>query len=146
MIGFVVGLLAFVVNLSGAETTEDLHWLHDQQGGIRGAILRLVAETMEDLHWLHDGLISLLGGGTIATTIVDMHWMVASFWLCMFCLAFHVVVSLLTPEEMTEDKAGLVWPHPLDALSSPGWKGIGNYKVLSVLLFGTLVVLYAILR
>jgi solute:Na+ symporter, SSS family len=121
VIGFVVGVFAFVVSLSGQDT-------------------------MPNLHWLHDGLITALGGGDMATTIVDMHWMVASFWLCVVCLAFHVVVSLLTPEELTEDKAALVWSHPLDALRSPGWRGIGNYKVLSVLLFGTLVALYVVLR
>ncbi len=119
--GFVVGVLAFVVSLSGNES-------------------------MENLHPLHDGLINLLGGGSIATTIVNVHWMVASFWLCMSCLVLHVVVSLLTPEELTKDKATLVWSHPFAALRSPGWKGIGNYKILSALLFGTLVLLYVILR
>jgi solute:Na+ symporter, SSS family len=118
--GFVLGVLAFVVNLSGTES-------------------------MESLHGLHDGLINLLGGGSLAETVVNMHWMVASFWLCMLCMAFHVVVSLATPEELTEQKAALVWAHPLDALRSPGWTGIGNYKILSAVLFGTLVVLYVVL-
>ncbi len=121
VVGFLVGVFAFVVSLS-------------------------TKESMQNLHGLHDGLISLLGGGSFATTVVNVHWMVASFWLCMFCIVFHIVVSLLTPEEFTEDKASLVWPHPLDALRSPGWKGIGNYKVLSALLFGTLVLIYVILR
>jgi SSS family solute:Na+ symporter len=121
IVGFVVGVFAFLVSLSGKET-------------------------MENLHWLHDGLISALRGGAVATAIVNMHWMLASFWLCMLCLLLHIVVSLATPEELTEEKAALVWSHPLDALTSPGWKGVGNYKVLSVLLFGTLVAIYAILR
>ncbi len=120
IVGFVVGLLAFVVSLSGKAN-------------------------MASLHPLHDGLISVLGGGSVANTIVNMHWMLASFWLCLFCLALHVVVSLVTPEELTKEKAALVWAHPLDALRSPGWKGIGNYKVLSGLLFGVLVALYALL-
>ena len=119
--GFVVGVLAFVVSLSGKAT-------------------------MENLHPLHNGLISALGGGVVATTIVNMHWMLASFWLCMFCLTLHVVVSLATPEELTREKAALVWAHPLDALRSPGWKGIGNYKALSALLFVVLVALYVILH
>lgn len=120
IVGFVVGVLAFVVSLSGQEN-------------------------MENLHSLHDSLIGSLGGGPMAVTVVDMHWMVASFWLCMMCLVFHIVVSLVTPDELTEEKAALVWPHPLDALRSPGWGGVGNYKVLSAVLFATLVALYVIL-
>jgi SSS family solute:Na+ symporter len=118
--GFVLGIFAFVVSLSGDES-------------------------MTALHPLHDGLISLLGGGKLAETIVNLHWMVASFWLCVIGIAIHVVVSLWTPEELTAEKAQLVWPHPLDALKSPGWTGIGNYKVLAALLLVFLVGIYAIL-
>jgi len=121
MAGFVAGVLAFIVSLSGSGKFEALEPLHA---------------------WL----IRTLGGGEFATMVVDMHFMVASFWLCMLCLVFHGVVSLFTPEELTDDKASLVWDHPLDALSSPGWPGIGNYKLLSALLFVSLVVLYTILR
>ena len=121
VVGFLVGVFAFFVNLSGTES-------------------------MDNLRWLHDGLIGLLGGSQLATTFIEMHWMVASFWLCMFCLAFHVFVSWLKPDQLTADQAALVWPHPMDALRSPGWKGIGNYKLLSLLLFSTLVVLYILLR
>ncbi len=119
--GFVVGVFAFIVNLSGQKN-------------------------MVSLHWLHDGLTRLLGGGSMAATIVDLHWMVASFWLCLFCLLFHICVSRLTPEDLTAEKASLVWDHPMDALRASGWKGIGNYKTLSLLLFGTLLLVYALLR
>jgi len=118
--GFVVGVLAFVVSLSGQAS-------------------------MVRLHPLHDGLIRVLGGGTAAKLLVDMHWMVASFVLCVLCLAFHVVVSRLTPEPLTREKAELVWKNPLAALSSPGWRGLGNYRVLSIVLLLFLLVVYALL-
>ena len=118
--GFVVGAFAFAVNLSGQE---NMTWLYP----------------------LHDGLIGVLGGGRFAQTIVDMHWMVASFWLCVLSLVFHVVVSLMTPEALTEEKAALVWPHPLDAIRSPGWRGLGNYKLLTLVLVALLVIVYVIL-
>ncbi len=120
IVGFIVGAFAFAVNLSGQEN-------------------------MTCLYPLHDGLIGALGGGWFAETIVDVHWMVASFWLCVLCLIFHVVVSLMTPEELTEEKAALVWPHPLDAMRGPGWSGLGNYKFLTIVLMVLLVVVYVIL-
>ena len=113
--GFFIGLFAFLVNLSGNDA-------------------------MQSLHWLRDVLVPIVGTG-----VVDVHWMVASFWLCLLCLAFHIGVSLLTPEELTEEKAALVWRRPIDALRSPGWSGLGNYKALSALLFVTLVAVYALL-
>jgi SSS family solute:Na+ symporter len=113
--GFVVGLFAFLVNLSGNAA-------------------------MQDLHWLRDVLVPVVG-----IEVVDVHWMVASFWLCLLCLGFHIGVSLWTPEALTETKAALVWRHPFDALRSPGWNGLGNYRALSALLFITLVAVYAFL-
>jgi SSS family solute:Na+ symporter len=118
--GFGLGLLAFLVSLSGKPE-------------------------MEGLHGIHDGLIRLLGGGRFATTVIDTHWMMASFWLCMLCTVIHVVVSLRTPEPLTEVRRQLVWEHPMDALRSPGWPGIGNYKFLSALLSVTLAIVYYLL-
>ena len=118
--GFGLGVLAFFVSLSG-------------QG------------QMTYLHPLHDGLLAALGGGTLAETIIEMHWMVASFWLCVLCLIIHVVVSLLTPEELTREQAELVWANPLDALRSPGWPGPGNYKLLTIILLAVLTAVYMIL-
>ncbi len=118
--GFVLGVLAFVMNLSGQE---NMTWLHP----------------------LHDALVGALGGGDFAETVVDVHWMVASFWLCVMCLIFHAVVSLVTPEEFTEEKAALVWANPLAALSSPGWRGLGIYKFLTIVLIASLVTVYVIL-
>lgn len=118
--GFVLGVCAFAISLSGQEN-------------------------MALLHPLHDGLIDLLGGGSFAHILVDMHWMVASFWLCVLCLAIHAAVSVATPEPLTEEKAKLVWSSPLDALSSPGWRGLGNYRVLAAGLLAVLVIVYTLL-
>ena len=118
MAGFVVGFLAFVLNQSN-----DFEWLKP----------------------MNDAAMSALGGGAFAELIVKMNSMVASFWLCLLCLAIHVVVSLLTPEEFTEEKASLVWDNPLSALSSPGWSGFGNYRVLTVVLLAFLIVTYYLL-
>jgi SSS family solute:Na+ symporter len=118
--GFVMGMFAFAVNLS-------------------------CQDHMTGLHPLNEAFRGLLGGGGFARMIVEMHWMVASFWLCVACLVLHVVVSKMTAEEMTEEKARLVWASPLEALRGPAWKGLGNFRVLTGLLVVSLVVIYVLL-
>jgi SSS family solute:Na+ symporter len=54
------------------------------------------------------------------------------------------LVSLFKPHQHTAQSEILVWDQPLAALSSPGWRGLGNYKVLAALLFATMVVLYVV--
>jgi len=71
-------------------------------------------------------------------------FMMASFYLFLLCCATLVLVSLFTPHKHTAESEKLVWSNPLEALRERGWKGIGNYKFLSVLLFVTMVVLYII--
>lgn len=72
--------------------------------------------------------------------------MMASFYLAVICAVVLVIVSLVRPQALTEEKAKLVWSNPLDCLRAPGWPGIGDYRVLSILLFVVMVVLYAIFR
>ncbi len=70
--------------------------------------------------------------------------MMASFYLAVICAGVLVVVSLVKPVALSEEKAKLVWTNPLDCLKAPGWRGIGDYRVLSVLLFVVMIVLYAV--
>jgi SSS family solute:Na+ symporter len=56
----------------------------------------------------------------------------------------QVLVSLASPHRHTSESEKLVWDRPLDCLRTPGWKGIGDYRVLSVLLFVMMVALYVI--
>lgn len=72
--------------------------------------------------------------------------MVASFYLCVICLVLQAFISAIVPHKHTPQSEKLVWTNPLEALRSPGWPGIGNYKVLSVLLFVIMVILYFLFR
>jgi len=76
----------------------------------------------------------------------EMPALLAGFYLCMVCIAIHIVVSLFKPHVHTEDSKSLVWGNPLDCLRAPGWKGIGDYRILSAILFVMMVVLYVIFR
>ena len=70
--------------------------------------------------------------------------MMATFYLFVLCLIIMVLVSLWKPHIHTAESEALVWKNPLDALRGKAWKGIGNYRFLSLLLFGTMVFLYVI--
>jgi SSS family solute:Na+ symporter len=76
------------------------------------------------------------------------HWnmrpMMATFYLFVVCLLIQILVSLRHPHEHTEDSERLVWSNPIDCLRSPGWPGLGNYKLLAFLLAAVMVGLYVI--
>jgi len=76
------------------------------------------------------------------------HWpvqfMYAAFGLFIICSAVLVVTSLIWPHKHTPQSEKLVWKHPWEALSSPGWKGPLNYKLLAGVLFVVMVTLYII--
>jgi SSS family solute:Na+ symporter len=70
--------------------------------------------------------------------------MMVTFYLFVLCSVILVVVSYRYPHQHTEESYNLVWKNPMEALKTQGWRGIGNYKILAVTLFFTMVVLYGI--
>lgn len=71
-------------------------------------------------------------------------FMVISFILAAICGVIMVVMSILYPEPLTEEKSKLVWKSPLEPLREKGWPGLGNYKLLSGVLALTMIALYII--
>jgi len=80
------------------------------------------------------------------TTHWDVPFMMASFYLACICTVIMVAVSLLAPKPLTEQQGALVWKSPLEAFQGAAWRGLGNYKVLSVILLIVMVTLYCIFR
>ena len=73
-------------------------------------------------------------------------FMLMAFYLLCFCIVLQVALTIARPKLAAEDPQKLYWPHPLDALKSPGWPGLANYKVLAALVFIAMCVLYYIFR
>jgi solute:Na+ symporter, SSS family len=71
-------------------------------------------------------------------------FMVISFILAVVCALVMVVASFLFPEPITDEKRQFVWKSPLEPLAEKGWSGLGNYKLLSAVLAGTMIALYVI--
>ncbi len=84
--------------------------------------------------------------GWIPSFIYTTPFMLMAFYLLCFCIVLQVSLTLLRPKQAHEDPQKLYWSHPFDALKSPGWPGIGNYKVLAAMVFIAMCVLYYIFR
>ena len=102
-------------------------------------------------------IVTLITGSILGFVVFLLDWfkdstgwtmpaMLAGFYLCMICIMIHIVVSIYRPHEHSADSILLVWGNPLDCLKAPGWRGIGDYRILSALLFVVMVVLYVIFR
>ena len=84
--------------------------------------------------------------GWIPAFIYVTPFMLMAFNLLCFCIVLQVSLTMLRPKLAAEDPQKLYWPHPFDALKSPGWPGLANYKVLAALVFIAMTVLYYIFR
>ncbi|MCF7675409.1 MAG: sodium:solute symporter [Akkermansiaceae bacterium] len=100
------------------------------------------------------GAVATLGvGALLGFTVFVLDWnkestgwnvpfLMAAFYLFVICSTILFGVSALFPQAHTRESAALVWDSPLAALRAPGWKGVGNYKFLALMLFLTMVALY----
>ncbi len=95
---------------------------------------------------------SLMGLGVFVVDWNDyFNWsmpgLLAGFYLFCVCSAIMFVITLICPHSHTKESIKLVWENPMAALKDKGWPGLANYKVLSLVLFVTMVICYiSILR
>jgi len=69
-------------------------------------------------------------------------FMMVAFYLFVACLVMQIVLSYVFPVQHTQVSETLFWKTPLEPLRDKGWKGMGNYKFLSVLLLVVMGALY----
>jgi SSS family solute:Na+ symporter len=101
--------------------------------------------------------VTLALGSALGFTVFLLDWfkestgwnvpfLMAAFYLFVICSVILFVASLIRPHRHTAESARLVWAHPLDALRTPGWPGLADYRVIAAILFGTMVALYWFFR
>ena len=73
-------------------------------------------------------------------------FMMMAFYMFCVCVALQVGLSYLLPKLADEDPQRLYWVHPLDALKSTGWAGIGDYRFLAAMVVLVMVGLYVAFR
>jgi len=131
------GNTAMICYIAPSLTTIFLGGVLWHRASAQGAFITLCSGTIL-------GFIVFLLDWNREVTGWNYSFMMASFWLFLICSAVFVVSSLLYPQEHTLESENLVWKNPLEALSSPGWKGVLNYKFLTGLLLAIMVVLYIV--
>lgn len=78
----------------------------------------------------------------VETTIAQIPFMMMAFYLFVVCLLMQIVFSYIYPVQHTEESEKLYWKSIWEPLQSRGWSGIGNYKVLSVILLLLMGILF----
>ncbi len=80
------------------------------------------------------------------TPMAQIPFMMMAFYLFCICVVLQVSFSYLYPVKHTSESSRLYWKSFQEPLQSPGWSGLGNYKVLSVLLFMIMAVLFYLFK
>jgi len=80
------------------------------------------------------------------SAIGHIPFMMMAFYLFCFCAFIQVLFSYIYPVPANEITSALTWASPLEPLKSPGWSGIGNYKLLSLVLLVIMIVLFWVFR
>ena len=96
---------------------------------------------------------SLLGAAVYAVNKLypgnvmgDVPFMMMAFYLFIICVIMQIIFSFIYPVQHTDLSKQLYWTSLLEPLRAKGWKGVGNYKFLSVVLLGIMIVLYYIFK
>lgn len=77
---------------------------------------------------------------------VQIPFMMMAFYLFCVCVLLQVIFSFIYPVQHTEESGRLYWRSLREPLQAKGWSGIGNYKLLSVLLVVLMAALYWVFR
>jgi len=93
---------------------------------------------------------SIIGAGVFVinkvygaeTLIGKIPFMMMAFYLFCICVLIQVIFSYIYPVKHTAQSETLYWTSIWEPLKSKGWRGIGNYKFLSMLLLAIMGVLY----
>ncbi len=106
-----------------------------------GSALGAVLFALKTLHaWQPDTFAG------IPAFCYETPFMLMAFYMLLACAALQVTLSYILPKQPHEDPERLYWVHPLDALRSAGWPGLGDYRLVAGLVFTTLIGLYVVFR
>lgn len=78
------------------------------------------------------------------TAFSAIPFMMIAFYLFLYCVAMQVIFSYIFPVVHTDLSRNLYWKSPFDSLKGK-WKGLGDFRALSILLILIMTVLYLFL-
>lgn len=106
-----------------------------------GSLMGVSIFALKTLHAWKPGIF-----GWVPPFLHETPFMMMAFYMCVACVVLQIAFTALMPKLAGEDAQKLYWPHPLDALKSPGWAGILNYKVLATVVILAMAALYTVFR
>jgi SSS family solute:Na+ symporter len=92
------------------------------------------------------GLIVFLLDWFSDVTGWNYSFMLVGFFLFLISSGILIITSFLYPQKHTAESEKLIWRNPMSALRQPALKGVLNYKFLSALLIGIMIILYIIFK
>jgi len=99
--------------------------------------------------------ITLISGIALGAVTFYLDWnniyrgdfMLIAFLLLVACLVIMAATSFMFPEPLKEESKPLIWEDWREPLrGEAGGRGLGNYRVLTVVVLATFVVLYLVFR
>lgn len=104
-----------------------------------GSSLGALVYAFKVLHkWKSDGF------AWVPAFCYETPFMLMAFYLFAACVCSQIALTYACPKQPQEDPQKLHWAHPLDALKSPGWPGLADYRILAAIIFVVLVLLYVV--
>jgi solute:Na+ symporter, SSS family len=105
-------------------------------GAIVGAVYFIIdLPLFGDIQWVTDPVNGL-----------GIPFMMAGLFLLAFCVVVYIIVSLLTPAPSDEKLKDVCWDHPLQALQTGKITGLTDPRMMAMMLFVVMFVLYMILK
>jgi SSS family solute:Na+ symporter len=93
------------------------------------------------------GTVVFISGKISPLSVVgQVPFMMMAFYLFLLCLALQISLSYMFPVTHTQESAALYWKSLWEPLRGPAWRGLGNYKFLSVLLVCIMVILFYLFK
>jgi SSS family solute:Na+ symporter len=72
--------------------------------------------------------------------------MLMAFYMFAACVLFQILLTVLFPKAAHEDPQKLYWENPLDCVRTPGWPGLGDYRILAAAVSVCFLVLYFLFK
>lgn len=106
-----------------------------------GSLMGAAIFTLNSLHaWKPDDF------GFVPPFLHQTPFMMMAFYMFAVCVAMQIAFAVMMPKLAGEDAQSLYWNRPLESLETPGWRGIGNYKFLAVVVIVAMAALYITFR
>ncbi|MBI3853558.1 MAG: sodium/solute symporter [Verrucomicrobia bacterium] len=140
--GIFKGLNAMIACLAPPITTVFLWGVFWPRGTARASLVTLIAG------FIIGAVVFVLDfpafGFRLFTTKLGLPFMLQAWWLFCLCSVVFVITSLLTRPPTEAQTRNLCWPNPLAALRAQQFAGSRDPRLAAVVLFVTMIVLYAL--